>query len=297
MTTSNGPAVATAPARRRRSTLATSPSPKLDSTPAMCTSASGQICWMMPVMNVPWPASKSSVPLPSSSNSSSSSIAPAGAVCSHGECSRAHVRYGVLDRRCPLRRRSAARCRGSAPSGRCDRPRASGCGSHAGWRRRVRRRLQHRPDRRVHDVGREHHPAGEVASRRRPGCRARPGSPAPRGWARRWRRRRGAGRAPAARVPTPQRRSPWIGDRLLVRHARRRTSPPARRSAWRISPAWRSSNLAIAASAAANDSRCLADVDDDRVRAARSTSSPRPSTANAMRRRTNTSARRPSRSG
>ena len=65
--------------RRTRSnaaiTSATSPSPKLDSTPAMCTSASGQICWMMPVMNVPWPASKSRMPLPSSSDSSSSSMA------------------------------------------------------------------------------------------------------------------------------------------------------------------------------------------------------------------------------
>ena len=43
-------------------TSATSPSPKLDSTPAKWISASGQICRTMPAMNVPWPASKSSEP-------------------------------------------------------------------------------------------------------------------------------------------------------------------------------------------------------------------------------------------
>ena len=64
------------PTRRCRPaiTSATSPSPKLDNTPAVWISASGQTWAITPAMNVPWPPSKSSVLVASSSGSSSSSI-------------------------------------------------------------------------------------------------------------------------------------------------------------------------------------------------------------------------------
>jgi hypothetical protein len=80
------------------------------------------------------------------------------------------------------------------------------------------------------------------------------------------------------------RRSPWTADRLLVRHADRDEPGGARRSDWRISPAWRSSYLAIAAARRRTTlawSRRRRPPNPVRTR----TSSPRPSTANAMRRR------------
>ena len=143
-------------------TSATSPSPKLDSTPATWTSASGQICWMMPVMNVPWPASKSSVPLPSSSYSSSSSIAPGGRSRSHGECSRAHVRYGCSTAAPVAAVGAQAGVEDEDRRRPCAPARPSGCGQPRRLRRRVRRRPQHLADRRVDELGGEHHPAGEV---------------------------------------------------------------------------------------------------------------------------------------
>ena len=95
---SNGPACS--PVRLEGAiTPATSPSPKLDSTPAMCTSASGQSWRTMPLMNVPWPASKSSVPLPSSSGSSSSSMASTGVVFSQGDVQLGAPEPRVLDDR------------------------------------------------------------------------------------------------------------------------------------------------------------------------------------------------------
>ena len=114
-------------------TVSTSPSPKLDSTPATWTSASGQICWMMPVMNVPWPASKSSVPLPSSSYSSSSSMAPTAGSRSHGECSAGARQVRVLDGGALGLRRCAGRCRarGSAAAGAVRRGRAAGAATPA----------------------------------------------------------------------------------------------------------------------------------------------------------------------
>ena len=66
-----------------RITPYTSPSPKLDSTPALCTIASGQIWRTMPAMNVPCPASKSRIGRPSSLVSSSSSTRPSCGDISH----------------------------------------------------------------------------------------------------------------------------------------------------------------------------------------------------------------------
>ncbi len=112
--------------------MSTSPSPKLDSTPATWTSASGQICWMIPVMNVPWPASKSSVRLWSSSYSSSSSTAPTVELRIHGACSRAHVSCG-----CSTASPLASRVRSPVSrtricGARCGSPSPSGWRSHAG---------------------------------------------------------------------------------------------------------------------------------------------------------------------
>ena len=53
--------------------------------------------------------------------------------------------------------------------------------------------------------------------------------------------------------------------RFLVRHADGAPVQPARRSDWRISPAWRSSNFADRGERCGERLRRLADVDDDRV--------------------------------
>ena len=151
-------------ARRPPMTPATSPSPKLDSTPACATSASGQSWRTMPLMNVPWPPSKSRNPPPSSSGSSSSSMRLDGRVA---------LPVGVDAGRCPAgagarrsgprrRRRCAGRCRGRGPAAaaRCARfsrsakGGGSGAGSHVEWRNTSPLHLT--------QLGREHHPAGEV---------------------------------------------------------------------------------------------------------------------------------------
>ena len=216
----------------------------------MWTSASGQSCWMMPVMNVPWPASKSSVPLSSSSNSSSSSIAPGRRVLQPRRVQAGARQVRVLDG--AARSPSTVRSPVSRIStwGACGRPSASGCGSHAGGGAGSDVVFSTGPIVGLHDVGREHHPAGEVrlaadrAARARPGCRARRGS------ARRRRRPRAARRAPRCTGATLQRRSPWIVDRILVGHADGDEPAGAALATGAISPAWRSSYLAIAASAA-----------------------------------------------
>ena len=89
-----------------RITPYTSPSPKLDSTPALCTTASGQIWRTMPAMNVPCPASKSRIGRPSSLVSSSSSTRPACGDISHLAPGR--VRQSVRAT-CSARRNGRAR--------------------------------------------------------------------------------------------------------------------------------------------------------------------------------------------
>ena len=104
-TRSMGGSAVASPACRPATTPATSPSPKLDSTPPMCTSASGHSWAMIPAMNVPWPASKSSDFVPSSSGSSSSSMGirpdPSGWASRQPVCTLHHSSAACSGRRTP----------------------------------------------------------------------------------------------------------------------------------------------------------------------------------------------------